>query len=117
MCRRLEHVTYVRKRVIWWPTVSYDNPHRVLIVTGEDDEQDSYAEVDEAYIANFICDTRTAVLFSPTEIVFDNAAGMDVFMNPNLLSERKSSPIVRIGGVELDSGGLNCGLSPQLQLT
>ena len=57
-------------------------------------------------MTNFICDARTAVLFSPTEIVLDNAAGLDVFMNPTLLSNRKSSPVVRMGGVKLDSGGL-----------
>ena len=83
-----------------------DNPHRVLIATGEEDQQDFYADFDEAYIANFVCNTRTAVLFSPTEIVLDNAAGLDVFMNPKLLNNRESSPIVRMGGVKLDSGGL-----------
>ena len=87
-----------------------DNPYRVLIVndeaSGEVDAHDVYAEPDEAYFANFICDTRTAVLFSPTEIVLDNAAGVDVFMNPNLLSERRSSPVVRLGGVKSKSDGL-----------
>ncbi len=59
-----------------------DNPYRILIVTGDVDELDSYAETDSAYISNFIlCDTMAAVIFSPTETVLDNAAGLDVFIN------------------------------------
>ncbi len=72
--------------------------------TGDVDEQDSYAQTDSAYISNFICNTTTAVLFSPTEIVLDNSAGLDVFMNPNLLCDSSPSPIARLGGVNSESG-------------
>ena len=86
----------------------FDNPHRVMIALGEDDDQDAYADLDLAYISNFICDQylKTNVFFSPTEIVLDNAAGLDIFMNPRLLVEMQSAPTVRMGGVDANSGDL-----------
>ena len=86
-----------------------DPDHTLLAIGGEDD-MDEFGMCDDAYLSTFVCntcDTDTITLFTPTEIVLDNAAGgRGVFMNPNLVSDMATVRSYRMGGVNASAGGL-----------
>ena len=71
---------------------------------------DDFGMCDDAYLSTFVCDTcnsDTIALFTPTEIVLDNAAGgRGVFMNPDLVSDMAPVRSYRMGGVNAAAGGI-----------
>jgi hypothetical protein len=86
------------------------DPNHTLLAIGGEDDMDDFGVCDDAYLSTFVCntcDTDTIALFTPTEIVLDNAAGgRGVFMNPNLVSEMATVQSYRMGGVNASAGGL-----------
>jgi len=86
------------------------DPDHTLLAIGSEDDMDDFGMCDDAYLSTFVCNTcdaDTITLFTPTEIVLDNAAGgRGVFMNPNLVSDMATVRSYRMGGVNASAGGL-----------
>jgi hypothetical protein len=90
-----------------------DNPDRapaegtkIMISSGEDDPADEDVYVFYAFMITDPTETTrdrdscSMVLFSPTEVLFDNQAGRSIFKNRSLLSNVSNVTPFYIGGID-----------------